>query len=499
MHFDVLGIATARGQFDREQRRRLGGARVAGENRPLFEVPIIVYLSSYFLGLEHSIMAMTDVGLPNYGKTQHFTVQYDDALSDVQGRQLASALVGFVEQDLNLINSWFYGTWFSWPFPIPIQLTNDSGGADWSASDLEVGTPPQAHSPTIYIKAAGIPGTVTAANNVVIPDIIYARRLFIAEVTEMFMAIQDRGWFVDDQSIFGSSYRDEGSKGEGLSKFLAIQFLIANGYGGAAPPGYDVTAIWLNSSRPDYVNNNPDDATNPIIKGCTTLFLFYLHDYLHYSINQIINSGGDTLADVYRKLTRTVVDPFQNFLALINSYYPPLPPPTQYSPATESLFPLSNLIGFTGLGALASGYTETGFVSIDRPALADLPIFLSSDDPALVSVPPQVTIKKGSTTAKVEVTTRLIEMPFNAQSTTLHATYGGNTISTGVEVQPPTVSIALTSSYIVDGDMVTAKVSLSPASKSGDVVVAITGQTRFANFPSSITIAQDEKSKDFTI
>ena len=64
----------------------------------------------------------------------------------------------------------------------------------------------------------------------------------------------------------------EGSKGEGLSKFLAIQFLIANGYGGAAPPGYDVTAIWLNSSRPDYVNNNPDDATNPILKAVQRFF-----------------------------------------------------------------------------------------------------------------------------------------------------------------------------------------------------------------------------------
>ena len=95
----------------------------------------------------------------------------------------------------------------------------------------------------------------------------------------------------------------------------------------------------------------------------------------------------------------------------------------------------------------------------------------------------------------MEVTTRLIEMPFNAQSTTLHATYGGNTISTGVEVQPPTVSIALTSPYIVDGNMVTAKVSLSPASKSGDVVVAMTGQTRFANFPSSITNTQTKSRK----
>jgi hypothetical protein len=81
----------------------------------------------------------------------------------------------------------------------------------------------------------------------------------------MFMAIQDGGWFVEDHSIFGTSYHDEGSKGEGLSKFLGIQFMIANGYGGAAPPGYGVTASWLNSPRPDYVNNNPDDQQDPII------------------------------------------------------------------------------------------------------------------------------------------------------------------------------------------------------------------------------------------
>ena len=49
----------------------------------------------------------------------------------------------------------------------------------------------------------------------------YLRYLLIAEVTEIFMMTQGRGWFQ------GS---DEGSKGEGLSRFLSGQFLAMNGF-----------------------------------------------------------------------------------------------------------------------------------------------------------------------------------------------------------------------------------------------------------------------------
>src|SRR6266567_3763481 len=47
---------------------------------------------------------------------------------------------------------------------------------------------------------------------------------------------------------------------------------------------------------------------------------------------------------------------------------PAVAPLRGYDPLTESLFPMSNLNGFTGLGGLRSGYEDIGIVSIDRPA-----------------------------------------------------------------------------------------------------------------------------------
>jgi hypothetical protein len=244
------------------------------------------------------------------------------------------------------------------------------------------------------------------------------------------------------------------------------------------------------AEQPACVNNNPDDTQPNAITGCTTLFLFYLHDYLGYSINEIIRSGGDTIADVYRKLTRgnAPFDPFPDFLALINAYYPPT---RLYTPATESLFPLSNLNGFTGLGALRSGYDNTGIVSIDRPALADIPIALTSDDPLLVSVPAEVIIKQGKTSASVQASSQLIPMPFKGRRTTLRASYGGKTIATDVEVEPPSVGVTLASPYLIDGDAVEATIELSYASKLGDVVVAVSSSsTGFAQVPATVTVEQ---------
>jgi hypothetical protein len=67
----------------------------------------------------------------------------------------------------------------------------------------------------------------------------------------MFMASQDKGWA--ERTSFTSG-ADEGSKGEGLSRFLGIQFQLVNNFGGSAPTLNDgstfaVTNKWLNSPR----------------------------------------------------------------------------------------------------------------------------------------------------------------------------------------------------------------------------------------------------------
>ena len=54
-------------------------------------------------------------------------------------------------------------------------------------------------------------------------------------------------------------------------------------------PGFQLAPSWLNSTRPDWVNNVDvyDHGIDPKT-GCCILFIYYLHTQLGYSPNQII-------------------------------------------------------------------------------------------------------------------------------------------------------------------------------------------------------------------
>ena len=122
------------------------------------------------------------------------------------------------------------------------------------------------------------------------------------------------GWFQGD---------DEGSKGEGLSRFLSGQFLVQNGFLGVGiDANYAVADLCLNSSRQDFVNNAPDDNGYGATNGCTTLFIYYLFSQLGFSINRIVRAGASTLAGVYRNLTGHTDDPFPLFKRLLDEAFP---------------------------------------------------------------------------------------------------------------------------------------------------------------------------------
>ena len=195
------------------------------------------------------------------------------------------------------------------------------------------------------------------------------------------MSAQDRGWFA------GS---DEGSKGEGLSRFLGLQFLLLHHLATSTPDRFGVTADWLNSPRPNYVDHNPDDNAPDTVTGCTTLFLFYLHDQLGYTINQIIAAGADTLGGVYRNLTGRT-DGWTAFRTLVDTHYPT---GEVYYPAAETVFPVPTLTRIDSPGAVTTGYPGTGRITLDRPALVDLPVQLASGDPALAAVQAAVAVRR---------------------------------------------------------------------------------------------------------
>ena len=177
-----------------------------------------------------------------------------------------------------------------------VQVTTQSNGAGWSGSP---------NSSTIQLKAQG----AVYSNNPA-----YLRYLLIAEVVEIFMLAQNSGWFQ------GSN---EGSKGEGLSRFLSGQFLAQNGFLGLGiDANYAVADLWLNSTRQDFVNNAPDDNGYDATNGCTTLFIYYLFSQLGYSINQVVGAGASTLAGVYKNLTGDTADPFPLFKSILDLWFP---------------------------------------------------------------------------------------------------------------------------------------------------------------------------------
>jgi hypothetical protein len=141
------------------------------------------------------------------------------------------------------------------------------------------------------------------------------RYLLVAEVTEMFMLAQNKGWFAADGS-------NEGSAGEGLSRVLSAEFLRRAGLGFNLP-GFDTAGIWLNSDRQDFVNHVDEWDHAPDAKsGCSTLFINYLSYQLGYDIKRVIAAASAQLSGVYRNLTGDSSDPFPAFKAMLDRNFP---------------------------------------------------------------------------------------------------------------------------------------------------------------------------------
>ncbi|WP_353072971.1 hypothetical protein [Tunturiibacter gelidiferens] len=425
-------------------------------------------------------MAFTSSGLPNNGKTAHYQISYDTTLSPVDGVARALDLFNICEADFALMSGWFAGVNLIFNFPLPVQIVNAFGGASWSnpsGFQLIFGS-----SPTITIK----PASGTSVNVI--------RYLLVSEVTEMFMVSKNNQW-AEPTSLFQGG--DEGSMGEGLSRFLGVQFQLANGIGGVPPPGAGVVPVWLNGARPDFVNNDPDDNRPDIVTGCTTLFIYYLFNQLNFSIQQIINAGASNLAGVYQNLTGQPAG-WASFIDLVNRYYPPAFSP--YTPKGDNIFPVSDLNAFFPPNPITCGYGQTTLISIDRPAMAQVNVVLTSDNPGLVQVPGTVTIPVGGTSAPVTISTTAIPIPFAPQIVNLHASYAGKTITVACEVVPPYLTgLTIAPAKVTCGDNATGTITLSQPSLSGPVVATMLNGSTFANVPATVTIPPGVASQSFVI
>ena len=153
--------------------------------------------------------------------------------------------------------------------------------------------------------------------------------LFVAEMIEILMSYKGN-WNAGD------------SGGEGLSR-VAAELLhpnsVAPGGGNvnawlAFDPTQDLTSAVADSEyRKNWVFENfkgsnlkaggyvPGDQDSYSF-GCSILFIYYLKDQLGFSMPQIVQNGGATLAETYKNLTGKNDDPFWAFKSLLSDHFP---------------------------------------------------------------------------------------------------------------------------------------------------------------------------------
>ncbi|BCW72444.1 hypothetical protein [Arthrobacter sp. NicSoilB8] len=244
-------------------------------------------------------MVLTTTGLTGGGVTPHYRFQYEDSLrstaTNPTGLEPArmNAVIAVAEADYDQLSGWFGNIALDVDVPITVSVTPNDGGAGWGFSGK-----------------SSIAVTVNPATG----DSTLVRYLLISEMSEQLMRAQGFGWFGDNT---------EGSQGEGLSRFLAAEFLARNSLGGT-PAGFPISDLWLASDRADNVNIIVKGDSKPTAaSGCSILFIYYLYSQLGFTIEEIIRAGGDNLQKVYSKLTNDDVNPFPDFKQVLDDAFPP--------------------------------------------------------------------------------------------------------------------------------------------------------------------------------
>ena len=302
-------------------------------------------------------------GLTGGGVTTHFNFFYDPSLGGAGGvepariNQLLATGAGgkpVVENDFDWLQAQFAGIDMtkSRSFPIPVQVTAVVQGG--------------------YSASWGWPLVMNAGKNAS----TLLRSMVISEVSEVFMAAQDKGWG------YSNGVGNEESCGEALSLFLTVQFQISRGLGtnwfmNGTP------STWLNTSLPasnpsstefdstgqfggpstgthygarqDYIGSVKPFAGNGPATGCCMAFLYYLFHQLQFtSIPQIVAAapgvdssnnvnGGSCLKGVYKNLTGDDSDPFPYFASLLAAAYRPDQVASIPGPNVDDPWPLGSL------------------------------------------------------------------------------------------------------------------------------------------------------------
>jgi hypothetical protein len=436
-------------------------------------------------------MAITQAGLPYGGRTKHYIVAYDDTLGTV-GLTATKVFLDNCERDYDRMSSWFGGMDPIYPIVI-LFVDTDAMFDTWTPGDL---------FKTVFI---GGPRSEDPSD----PHAMqHLRQAAVAEVSEIFMQAYGGDWWLDTCSYFlgfgpfGDCTRTEGSRGEGLSRFLAVQAMVADGMIDATPSSGAVLPDWLNSERPNYIDDNPPTPLIAKVNGCTTAFMYYLHYQRKYSINSIIVAGKTTwrvtyssdsghlitsieppsLRGLYRNLTGGSTDAWDSFNNLVSQYYPKRG--DHYDVPGDNLFPVVDLWEIVIPAQLVPGDSAVVRIALTGPAMADFDIELVSDHLEVgfgspfgpkgalpsVFVRPDV----GKWEVLVDINVGEIPNPPVPIPVTIQARYAGKTISAAFEIASPRlVEMDLSSDTVVAGDRVMGTVWLNRQVRSGSLGIVL--------------------------
>lgn len=227
---------------------------------------------------------MTLIALP---ALPHFQVSYDSTLTGTggtpDGAALAQAVWDYCEYDLQRLSVLFGGiTLPAASLPVAINVVPGGGGGSNNGSNFI-----QCNVNTGYTPE-GMPALV------------------VAELAEILMVVQGRGWIA------------AWSNGEALSRVLA----------GVLYPDralyFAIASSWLNATgRPDWVSASEHTDGNFVSSGCGTLFLNWLAYQLGKRWTDIVQAGAPTTQSLAETATAVgVASAWASFSGLVTSTWP---------------------------------------------------------------------------------------------------------------------------------------------------------------------------------
>jgi hypothetical protein len=249
-----------------------------------------------------------------------------------ENRAAAEAIRATAEQDLATMEDWFSYRWSDQPYGIWVSVNDDGRPSPHADNVWYYGS----QSPRIGIHSATL---ANAGGNPAIRDEL-ARMLFVAELSEVFMHAAPTNW------------NPGNSAGEALSHVAAAELHPTGYYRAGLPNTGPFATTWLQlpwrrrdaqpdgpaDPRWDFVTVSIGDDEDVVSYGCGILFLYYLHDQLRYSWQQIVSTNGDHLAETFAQITgRPQGSAFTEFADVLDAH---LPPGTSVTPDRESVFPL---------------------------------------------------------------------------------------------------------------------------------------------------------------